>query len=149
MRVGASRPLADPADLRFRMSTVRTGCVLTLAMGVAGLVYLAATWGTGHRLLLSVFTIVIIGSAFLVWMLPMEKVIAGRWRETFFFGWTSAMLIGILTLMAFDPARPSPLALPLFMPLLFAGMSYPLHLASAFAAIVPVGYVVVAVGIGE
>ncbi len=142
-------PLADPADLRFRMSTVRTGCVLTLAMGIAGLVYLAATWDEGERLLLSLLTVVIIGSAFLVWLLPMEKVVAGRWRETFFFGWTCSMVLGILTLMVLDTARPSPLALPLFMPLLFAGMSYPRYLASAFAVIVPIGYVGVALAIGE
>lgn len=149
MRLGGSAVLTDPADVRFRMATVTTGCWLTVAMGLAGLGYFAVTWDVGHRAALSALAASTIASAGIVWRLPMRRVVAGRWRELFFFGWTTLMVVAILTLVALDPARPSPLALPLIMPLLFAGMSYPRHLAQAIAVIVPVGYSVVALAIGE
>ncbi|MEA2125467.1 MAG: hypothetical protein QOI80_2249 [Solirubrobacteraceae bacterium] len=149
MRIGRSLPLTDPADLQFRLATVKTGCVLTFGVALAGLSYFAATWSTGHRAALSVLTLGALLSGIVVTLLPMERVIAGRWRETFFFGWTAAMVITILSLVALDPTRPSPLALPLFMPLLYAGMSYPRDLATAIAVIVPVGYLAVSLAIGE
>jgi diguanylate cyclase (GGDEF)-like protein len=149
MRLGGSVRLTDPADLRFRMATVTTGCWLTVAMGLAGLAYFAATWDVGHRLVLSALAIVAISSAVIVWCLPMERVVAGRWRELFFFGWTSLMVVSILALVALDPTRPSPLALPLIMPLLFAGMSYPRHIARPLAVFVPTGYLAIAFLVGE
>jgi diguanylate cyclase (GGDEF)-like protein/putative nucleotidyltransferase with HDIG domain len=149
MGPGRSPALTDPADLRFRMATVTTGCVLSLAMGLAGLAYYAATWETGNRLPMALLTAGIIVSGVIVPLFPMERLIAGRWRETFFMSWTAAMVIGILTLVVLDPQRPSPVALPLFMPLLYAGMSYPRQHALVWAIVVPVSYVMVALLIGE
>jgi diguanylate cyclase (GGDEF)-like protein/putative nucleotidyltransferase with HDIG domain len=149
MRLGNSSPLQDPADLRFRLATVRIGCVLSVIVGTAGLGYFGATWEDGHRQVLTVLVGSIILSAVGIWQLPIERVIQGRWRETFFFCWTLANIAGILTLAVLDPLRPTPLALPLFMPLLFAGMSYPRDLARACAVLVPASYAVVAAVTGE
>ena len=149
MRLGRSAPLTDPADLRFRMATVTTGCWLTLAMSLAGLAYFAVTWDAGHRVALTVLAFVAMSSAVIVWCLPMERVVAGRFRELFFFSWTSVMVVTIFALVALDTTRPSPLALPLIMPLLFAGMSYPRQIARPIAVVVPLGYLVLAVAIGE
>ena len=141
--------LHDPADLRFRMATIKTGCVLTLAMGLAGLAYYGVTWDIGNRPELALLTLMIIATGTLVPLFPMERIVIGRWRETFFMSWTGAMVVGILTLVVLDPAKPSPLALPLFMPLLFAGMSYPRQHALAVAITVPISYVALALVIGE
>jgi diguanylate cyclase (GGDEF)-like protein/putative nucleotidyltransferase with HDIG domain len=149
VRLGTSSPLADAADLRFRLATVRIGCVMSVVIGSAGLGYFALTWNTGHRMVLTILVATIMVSAVGISLLPIDRVIASRWRETFFFGWTLANVAGILTLAILDPAHPSPLALPLFMPLLFAGMSYPRDLARACAAMVPLSYASVAAIIGE
>ena len=149
MKLGRSAPLTDPADLRFRLATVTTGCWLTVAMSLAGLAYFAVTWEVGNRGILTALALIAVSSAILVWCLPMERVVAGRFRELFFFSWTSVMVLTILALVALDPARPSPLALPLIMPLLFAGMSYPRHIARPIAAVVPLGYLVLAIAIEE
>ena len=135
--------------MRFRLATVRIGCVLTVIVGAAGLVYFGATWHEGHRPGLVALTAALIAGAVAVALAPMQRIIAGRWRETFFFTWTLANVAGILALAALDPANPSPMALPLFMPLLFAGMSYPREVALACAVMVPASYVAVALATGE
>jgi hypothetical protein len=40
MRLGHSPPYTDPADVRFRVATVKTGCWLTFA--ICGAIVLAA-----------------------------------------------------------------------------------------------------------
>jgi diguanylate cyclase (GGDEF)-like protein/putative nucleotidyltransferase with HDIG domain len=149
MRLASSSPLEDAADVRFRLATVRIGCVLSVVIGAAGLAYFAATWHAGNRPVLTALTAAIMVSAVAISQLPIDRVIAGRWRETFFFGWTLANVAGILLLAVLDTAHPSPLALPLFMPLLFAGMSYPRDLARACAVVVPASYAAVAGLTGE
>ncbi len=148
MRLGTSSPLADATDLRFRLATVHIGAVLSVGIGGAGLGYFVATWHVGNRTVLTILVAAIIVSALLIRSLPIDRVIAGRWRETFFFCWTLANVVGILVIAVLDPIDPSPLALPLFMPLLFAGMSYPRDLARACAVMVPSSYLAVAFATG-
>ena len=40
MRLGHSPPYTDPADVRFRVATVKTGCWLTFAICAAIVLYL-------------------------------------------------------------------------------------------------------------
>lgn len=49
MGPGHSPPLTDEVDLRFRKSTLATGVWLTLAIGVAGIGYVALTWDVDRR----------------------------------------------------------------------------------------------------
>ena len=139
MRLGRSAPLTDAADLRFRVATVKAGCWLTLAMCGAGLIYDVQTWEAGNRPLIVGLTLgSILSAVALLVVVPTGRIVAGRWRETFFMGWTFSMIAMLLTLGALDPEPASPLVLPLFMPLLFAGMSYPFRTAS-IAAVAAVG----------
>jgi len=150
MTVGRSATITDPADLRFRVATVKTGCLLTFATGLAGLIYFAVTWDRGSRPALFAITIAVLAGALVIYlMLPIASIVAGRWREVFFMAWSAASVLAILALVAIDPARPTPLALALFMPLLFAGMSYPKWVATAIAFLVPIGYLAVILAIGE
>src|SRR4051812_2648806 len=130
MRLGQSPPLTDAADLRFRAATVKAGSVLTVAIAAAGLYYAGQTWDAGNRVPIVAIMLGAVAIGLLVQLvLPTDRIIAGRWRETFFMSWSFAMIVMLLALGALDPLPKSPLTLPLFMPLLFAGMSYPVRTA--------------------
>ena len=149
MTVGRSSTITDPADLHFRIATVRTGCLLTFATVIAGLIYFAATWDRGFRPVLTGVTGAVLAGALIIYLvLPVPRIVAGRWREIFFMAWSAASVLAILALVALDPLQPTPLALGLFMPLLFAGMSYPRWVATAIAFLVPVGYLAVVLATG-
>jgi diguanylate cyclase (GGDEF)-like protein/putative nucleotidyltransferase with HDIG domain len=144
---GKSMPLTDPAALRFRMSTLKTGVWLGLAMIASGQWYFVLTWRDGHRALLSaiVLSLAVFDVSVLVRLGWMRRIVAGRWREAFFLSWTLANVASLLLLGAIDPTNPSPLTLPLLMPMLFAGMSYPRRSAAVCCAAVVVGYAIEAI----
>ena len=125
MLLPQSPPLTDAADLRFRMATLKAGVWLGLGMIAAGLAYFALTWDQGNRPLLAATGLAIAVTDLGILLLPMQRIVSGRWRELFFLGWTLSNVAALLLLGALDPTEPSPLTLPLMMPMLFAGMSYP------------------------
>src|SRR5512142_5127 len=143
MRVGHSPPLSNRADFRFRVGTAKAGCWLSLGIASAGLLYEFQTWSAGNRsailaLTLGAMVYAVIGLT----ILPVDRIVASRWREEFFMTWSFSMIGLLLVLGALDPLPHSPLTLPLFMPLLFAGMSYPFRTASTAAAAVLGGYLI-------
>jgi diguanylate cyclase (GGDEF)-like protein/putative nucleotidyltransferase with HDIG domain len=142
MFFGKSPPLSDPAALRFRMATLNTGAWLGIAMVAAGLAYFGLTWNAGNRPLLAGIGIAVGVSdvGVLLLPMPMERIVAGRWREDFFLGWTVSTVAVVLLLGALDSTTPSPLTLPLMMPMLFAGMSYPPSSARICCAAAVLGY---------
>jgi diguanylate cyclase (GGDEF)-like protein/putative nucleotidyltransferase with HDIG domain len=140
MFFGKSPPLGNAAALRFRMATLTTGAWLGIAMVAAGLAYFGLTWDAGNRPLLTGIGVAVGVSDVGVLLLPMERIVAGRWREDFFLGWTLSTVAVVLLLGALDRTVPSPLTLPLMMPMLFAGMSYPPASARICCAAVVFGY---------
>jgi diguanylate cyclase (GGDEF)-like protein/putative nucleotidyltransferase with HDIG domain len=140
MFFGKSPPLRDAADLRFRIATLNTGAWLGIAMVAAGLAYFGLTWGAGNRPLLACIGIAVGVSDVGVLLLPMERIVAGRCRESFFLAWTLLTVAVVLVLGALDSTAPSPLTLPLMMPMLFAGMSYPPASARICCAAAVFGY---------
>jgi hypothetical protein len=133
------------------MSTLKTGAWLGLAMIGAGLGYFGLSWRDGNRPLLCVIVLVlaIFDVAVLRLMGPMERIVASRWREAFFLSWTLSNIASLLLLAAIDPTKPSPLTLPLLMPMLLAGMSYPRRSATVCCAAVVVGYAIEAIAAGR
>jgi diguanylate cyclase (GGDEF)-like protein/putative nucleotidyltransferase with HDIG domain len=140
MLLPESPPLTDAADLRFRMATLKAGVWLGLGMIAAGLAYFALTWDDGNRPLLACSGLAVAVTDLGILLLPMERIVAGRWREQFFLTWTLSNVAVLLLLGALDPTDPSPLTLPLMMPMLFAGMSYPRASARICCAAVVFGY---------
>jgi len=141
MPVGHSPPLSDPADVRFRLATVKTGCWLTFALCAVLCFYIAQTWSAGHRVVLTVIVGCAVALAVVILtMLPLERIVAGRWRETFFMSWSFAVIAAILAARAFDPLPGSPLTAALFLPLLFAAISYPVSSALVVACTEIGGY---------
>jgi diguanylate cyclase (GGDEF)-like protein len=149
MTFARSPPLQDVAALRFRMATLTTGVWLGIAMVAAGEAYFALTWDQGNRPLLAALGLAVAVFDLGVLLLPMKRIVAGRWREMFFLGWTLSNVAVLLLLGAVDPSEPSPLTLPLLMPMLFAGMSYPRASARICCAAVVFGYAAEALILGH
>jgi diguanylate cyclase (GGDEF)-like protein/putative nucleotidyltransferase with HDIG domain len=131
------------------MATVKAGVWLGVGMIAAGEAYFALTWHDGNRPLLASIAAAVAVSDVAVLLLPMKRIVAGRWRELFFLTWTLATVAVLLLLGALDPTEPSPLTLPLMMPMLFAGMSYPAASARICCAAVVFGYGVEALILGH
>ena len=148
MSFARSPPLQDVAALRFRMATLTTGVWLGIAMVAAGEVYFVLTWDQGNRPLLAALGLAVALCDVAVLLLPMKRIVAGPWRELFFLNWTLSNVVVLLLLGAIDPTDPSPLTLPLMMPMLFAGMSYPRTSARICCAAVVLGYAAEAVLLG-
>ena len=110
-------------------------------MVAAGLAYFGLTWDHGNRPLLASIAVAVAISDLGVLLLPMKRIVAGRWRESFFLGWTLSTVAVLLLLGALDPTQPSPLTLTLLMPMLFAGMSYPRASARICCAAAVFGYI--------
>jgi diguanylate cyclase (GGDEF)-like protein len=135
-------PVFDVSALRLRLSMVGAGICLTFVMGFAGFAYVAWTWERpGRALLAGVFAAGML-SGLLVWSLPTDRIIRSRWREPFFLAWTLLDLALITSLVVIDGTAQSPLALILFVPVVFAAMSYPLP------SVIVVGVLSVAVYLG-
>ncbi len=122
------------------MATLKAGVWLGLGMIAAGMAYFALTWDDGNRPLLACTGLAVAVTDVGILFLPMQRIVAGRWRERFFLAWTLSNVAVLLLLGALDPTDPSPLTLPLMMPMLFAGMSYPRASARISCAAVVFGY---------
>jgi diguanylate cyclase (GGDEF)-like protein len=121
---------------------VGAGVCLTFVVCFAGFGYVAWTWEQpGRPLLAALFAAGTFGGL-LVWALPTERIIRSRWREPFFLAWSLLDLALIASLVAIDGTVQSPLALTLFVPVVFAAMSYPLP------SVIAVGLLSIAVYLG-
>ena len=149
MFFGTSPPLNDASALRFRTATLKTGAWLGIATVAAGLTYFGFTWGEGNRPLLAGIAVAVAVWDVGVLLAPTHRIVAGRWREDFFLGWTLSTVAVVLLLGALDPTEPSPLTLPLMMPMLFAGMSYPPASARISCATVVAGFAAEMLILGE
>lgn len=146
MRLGQSPPLTDPADVRFRLATIKSGCCVTFAVSFFIVVYALQTWHAGHRAAMLVLAgSYLTSNVLLLTAMPLKAIVVGRWRETFFMAWSFAVILSIVSLGLLDRFASSPLMLPLYMPLIFAGMSYPIRTAIVISLATLVGYLLVAV----
>jgi diguanylate cyclase (GGDEF)-like protein len=113
------------AELRYRAETVRASFLPTYGLCVAGLLYVALTWDEPRRALLAAVFAVGIVSTFLLSRLPMDRIVASRYREVFFVGWSVADIALIAVAVAADGGVASPVTLCYLFPLLFSSLSYP------------------------
>jgi len=122
--VETSGAVPDPIDLRLRRRSITIGIVLSLAVCALSSVYYAASADRPHRALLLTLSIVAgVASAGLP-LLPLQRILRSRTPELFFLAWSGG-LMGLITVgAAFDGGADSPLALLLFLTLIFAAMNY-------------------------
>jgi diguanylate cyclase (GGDEF)-like protein len=119
------RRSGDPFAVSFRMGTLRTGVWPTMLVCAYCAVYFARTWQQSHRLALTAIITVAFTSALLIAVLPMERIVRGRWREPFFVSWSASLIALIAVATGLDGGIASPLAALFFLPLVYASLSYP------------------------
>jgi diguanylate cyclase (GGDEF)-like protein len=93
-----------------------------------GAVYTAAFAEQSHRqgLALAV-AVAALGGAAALWGIPWSRIIAAPWRQWAFFAWTMLTIAVISATAAADGGATSPLALMIFLPVVFASLAYPLR----------------------
>src|SRR3954453_11478060 len=89
-------------DLEVALGHVRLGLLLTWLLAAAGVAYALLTPGAPNRAgLVATFAgAMVVGAG--VSRLPLDGVLAGRWREPFFIGWSSSYLVLIAVLCLID-----------------------------------------------
>lgn len=113
----------DPEGAFWRRH-VRIGVTLFEVGGFGVLAYAAATPGGRYRPAM----IAIDAVAMVVWITVIRtvglKLVATRWREQFFFCWSTLTAMFIGTAAALDGGTHSPLSYLLVVPILFGGLAY-------------------------
>jgi diguanylate cyclase (GGDEF)-like protein len=144
----ADRRIVDLSALRMREATIAAGVWLTYAVCGTGALYIALTWQRPHRLALALLLGSGVAATIAISLLPRERIVRSRFRETFFLCWSllDLGLIGVLTLT--DGGTSSPLTLIFLVPVVFAALSYPLGSVAAVGTVTVAGYLTLAITFG-
>src|SRR5258708_12108884 len=126
MNGGDDRGIGDQSALRMREATFAAGVWLTYVVCGAAALYIGLTWERPHRLLISLLFGSGLAGAAVISRLPRARIVRSRYREAFFFAWSVIDLALIVAAPSAAGRTNSPLALVLFVPVVFAAMSYPL-----------------------
>jgi diguanylate cyclase (GGDEF)-like protein len=142
-----SRPL-EGAELRSALPSILTGVWTTFGVATAGAIYLVQTWDRPNRVVILLVWALAVLTAAAIRLLPTERILTGRWREFFFFGWSTIDICLITVLAALDGGLASPFVLLFFLTVTFAALFYPLRLVLPVAALNLLGFGIVALAGG-
>jgi diguanylate cyclase (GGDEF)-like protein len=125
----------DPAGVRSRVQSLRIGARLTAAAAVAGIAYAASTAAGPDRV-----AIIALFALFAAWgatplVLGAERMVRSRWREPLFVAWSLGWISLVAAIVVLDGGPDSQLSLLFFVPVVFAGLSYPLRSVVAVGAL--------------
>lgn len=117
----------DDFETRYWLNTAAAGGWVTVLMTVAGLVYLLFFAAAAHRLALGLMLALDGASGVLALLfIPWRRVVASVWREWIFLGW-SLLTVAMIWLSALADGAGSPLQMALFLPVVFASLSFPVR----------------------
>jgi diguanylate cyclase (GGDEF)-like protein len=125
----------DPAGARSRIQSIRIGARLTAVGAVAGIAYAASTAGGQHRVAIMALFVLSAAWGCAPLALGADRIVRGRFRERLFFAWSVGWIAIAAVIVVLDGGPDSPLALLFFVPVVFAGLSYPLRSVVAVGAI--------------
>jgi diguanylate cyclase (GGDEF)-like protein/PAS domain S-box-containing protein len=131
-------------EIQVRVESVRVGQWLTLVVCLGGEAYTLATWDQPHRLILTVMLAVALVSGGLISALPLERIVRGRHRETFFLAWSALDMALVAAVSTADGGSRSPFVVLFVLPTIFAALSYPLWSTVATGAMAIAGFTAVA-----
>src|SRR5215213_8077996 len=150
MRADSSQNLAADPYVGFRMRTFAAGSLLSLTGCAAYAIYYALTWSAPHRGALVVLSVMTLIATLLMQLIPVPRIIASdRWRETFFVGWSAALILTISLGAALDGGAHAALALAYFLPLSFSALSYPTRSMITVTVFDLIAFIGVAVTFGD
>jgi diguanylate cyclase (GGDEF)-like protein len=136
MRAGASH---DDFETQYWLRTAAAGSWVTILMSLAGFAYLAFFAEPEHRLGLGLMLGMVAASGLLaLFVVPWRRIVASPWRERAFLCWSLLTVVMIWALAMVDGGSDSPLRVALFLPLIFASLSFPIRyvVATGIAALV-------------
>lgn len=115
----------DDFETRYWLNTAAAGGWVTILMAIAGFVYLATFARAGDRLGLGLMLAVAGASGLLaLFVIPWRRLVASSCREWIFLGW-SLLTVVMIWLSALVDGPDSPLQVALFLPVVFASLSFP------------------------
>jgi diguanylate cyclase (GGDEF)-like protein len=134
-------------ETRYWLRTAAAGAWVTILMSVGGLVYLAFFAEPAHRLGLALMILVTSASGVAaLFAVPWRRVIDSSWRERIFLCWSLLSVALIWSLALVDGGAGSPLQLALFLPVVFASLSFPIRYVVATAAFAQLAFLVLGGG---
>ena len=135
----------DPDEVRFRLDSVQCGAWVSFAVCGAAFVYILFYTHGSEQLALTALAVVALVGTLGAMRLPWEQIIRSTWREPAFLAWTLGDFALIAAMAAVDGGGDSPIALCLFIPVVFVGLSYPVRsviLVGVFAIVAYAGLAV-------
>jgi diguanylate cyclase (GGDEF)-like protein len=142
MRVGTSH---DDFETQYWLRTAAAGSWVTILMSLAGFIYLAFFAETDHRLGLGIMLGVVAASGLLAqFVVPWRRIVASPWRERAFLCWGLLTVVMIWALAMLDGGSDSPLRVALFLPLVFASLSFPVRYVVATSLFALVAFLALA-----
>lgn len=116
---------AQQARQQFWVRYARLGILATLLTALGLFLYLALSPQRPHASALRNLGLAAAVPAVALWVFPIARLAGSRWRWPFFYVWSLAQ-VGLITYAAaLDGGSQSPLAVALFLPLLYVAMAYP------------------------
>jgi diguanylate cyclase (GGDEF)-like protein len=137
----------DDFETRYWLRTAAAGSWVTLLMSLAGLGYLVLFAEPAHRLGLGLMIAVTIASGLLaLFVVPWRRVVASSWRERVFLSWSLLTVVMIWLLALVDGGSDSPLQMALFLPMVFASLSFPVRSVVATGVLAEVAFLSLVIG---
>jgi diguanylate cyclase (GGDEF)-like protein len=137
----------DDFETRYWLRTAAAGAWVTLLMSVAGFIYLGVFAAPEHRLGLGLMMAVNGASGLLaLFVVPWRRVVASSWREQIFLCWSLLTVAMIFLSALVDGGAESPLQVALFLPVVFASLSFPIRDVVATAVLAEVAFLGLTLG---
>jgi diguanylate cyclase (GGDEF)-like protein len=137
----------DDFETRYWLNTAAAGAWVTILMTVAGLIYLVALAEPEHRLGLGLMLAFDGASGLLaLFVIPWRRVVASSWREGIFLCWSLLTVAMIWLSAVVDGGADSPLQVALFLPVVFASLSFPIRGVVATALLAEAAFLTLALG---
>ena len=131
----------DDFETRYWLRTAAAGSWVTILMSSAGVVYLAFFADPEHRLGLGLMLSATAASGLLaLFVIPWRRIVASPWRERAFLCWSLLTVAMILLLALVDGGAESPLRLALFLPVVFASLSFPIRYVVATGVLTEIAF---------
>jgi diguanylate cyclase (GGDEF)-like protein len=136
----------DDFETRYWLNTAAAGGWVTVLMTIAGVMYLLFFAEAAHRLGLGLMLAVDGASGLLaLCVIPWRRVVASSWREWIFLCW-SLLTVVMIWLSALVDGTDSPLQMALFLPVVFASLSFPVRGVVATAVFAEFAFLSLALG---
>jgi len=131
----------DDFETRYWLRTAAAGSWVTILMSFAGVVYLAAFTEPEYRAGLGVVLAITAASGVVtLFAIPWRKIVASPWRERAFLCWAALTVLMIWLLTLVDGGAESPLKMALFLPVIFASISFPVRYVAMLWALAEVAF---------